>query len=165
MPRPFPVWPRGPRRLRTPSPRLLLACPRISPEWELSTVTGLIKPQTRTAVEHRTGLQRWPAKTQQRFQAALQRADDLLELNWEYHFPNDGEFFFVTHLPKESLDQAKALALVISAAVPDNWFVLGRLFVKERRFFRRRFGYRLEIVPATDVHVPRLFRQQLKELL
>src|SRR5687767_15860243 len=54
--RPLPNIPRGPRRAtRSSASSLLLACPRLSPEWELSALRALIKPQLGSRIRHRNG--------------------------------------------------------------------------------------------------------------
>ena len=58
-----------------------------------------------------------------------------------------------------------ALALVLSQRLPDLWFVLDRLFVKAGRFYRRERGVKLNLVPATNVHLTRAVRGALRDLL
>ncbi len=60
MPRPLPVVPRLGRRKRVRPRAVLLACPRISPEWELGALAALIKPQLEEAIAHRLAEQALP---------------------------------------------------------------------------------------------------------
>jgi len=39
---------------------------------------------------------------------------------------------------------------------------VGRVFVRDGRFFRRERGYRLNLVEATNVHLPRAVRAALR---
>jgi hypothetical protein len=169
MARPFPVHPRGPRRRRTATASLLLACPRICPEWELSTVHALMKPKphTRAAVQHRTGQQPWPEQATTRARAVLQELERYTGVALPVHLNADGEYHLLAELPtptRESIDQARAIVVAVSRAAPACWFVLGRLFVRDGRFYRRRFGYRLDLVRAADVHLSRPMRHLLRSL-
>lgn len=165
MPRPFPVHPRGIRKPPPRRERLLLACPRVSPEWEIAALRALVKPQTKGAVEHRTGLQRWPRNGSQIVGEVCPLIAGRLNATFEPHLPDAGEYHFLLHAPADQAAALRALALSLSARLPSLWFVLGRLFVHNGRFFRRRFGYRLELRPATNVHLPRDVRAAVKDLL
>ncbi len=76
-----------------------------------------------------------------------------------------GEFFLVGQVPDGQDDVGRAVAVALSRAVPDHWWVLGRLFLLDGRFHRRRRGYRLELVHAADVHLPRDVRAKLRGLV
>jgi hypothetical protein len=145
----------------------LIACPRISPEYELAVVSVLMKPKeiTKGKVQHRSGEQAWPADAEQRARAVVDEVSRRLDVRWEISFPPVGEYFMVGEVPRGYQEESKALAAALSTAFAENWFVLGRLFIKGGRFYRRRFGYRMEVVPATNVHLPRALRAQIKELL
>lgn len=169
MARPFPVHPRGPRRRRHPTATTLLACPRVCPQWELSTVAALMKPKplTRSAVEHRDGQQHWPAGATESAQSVLSQLQHHLGQPLPIHFDADGEYHLLAKLSTpttESVDEARAVAIALSRAVPQCWFVVGRLFVRNGRFYRRRFGYRLELVHASNVHLSRPMRQLVRSL-
>jgi hypothetical protein len=58
-----------------------------------------------------------------------------------------------------------AFPLVLSRRLPDLWFTLDRLFVHAGVFYRRQFGYKLNLVPATNVHLPRATRAALRGAL
>lgn len=169
MRRPFPVHPRGPRRRRPAIKTLLLACPRVCPEWELSTVAALMKPKPilRSAVAHRTGEQSWPVDGAERARVVLLALEREMGQRLPVHLQPAGEYHLVGELgatSREAVDQARAVAVALSRTAPGCWFVLGRLFVREGRFYRRRFGYRLELVAASDVHLSRPMRQLIRML-
>ncbi len=150
---------------------MLLGCPRVSPEWELSTLAALMRPTAarRGRVEHRGGGQPdWPADAADRVPRLLADVAGRLGVDvagWGLSLPPMGEYFIVGQVPAGADVAGRAVAVALSAALPDHWFVLGRLFVQAGRFYRRRRGYRLELVPAADVHLPRDVRAKLRGLV
>jgi hypothetical protein len=160
--RPLPIHPRGPRRSPVRRPRLLLACPRVAPDWELAAFRALIKPQTKAAIEHRAAEQPWPADAPDRVEAARHLVRDRLGYAPDLHLPPAGDYRLVAEVAPADLDPAKALALLLSLKLPGVWLVLGRLFVRDGRFFRRDRGWRLNLVPASNVHLPREVRAALR---
>ena len=166
MPRPFPVIPRGPRRRRAARPAtVLFACPRVAPDWELGALRALMKPQTRGAIAHRSALQAWPADAEHAIRSACRDAKARLGYGPSLHFPSSGDYLFATEVADVSLDDAKGLALLVSSRLPSLWFVFGRLFLKGGRFFRRQYGVKLNLVPATNVHLTRAVRAALRDVL
>jgi hypothetical protein len=168
MPRPLPTTPHGPRRRRPADAgrRLLLACPRVAPDWELGALRVLMKPHdwTRGAIEHRTPLQAWPGSATARVEAARDEVAQRLGFSPALHFPDGGDFYFVAEYAPAQLDAARALALVVSRRLPGVWLTLDRLFVRDARFFRRERGYKFDLVEATNVHVSRATRAALRGL-
>jgi hypothetical protein len=161
--RPLPTHVRGPRRSPAPRSRpLLLACPRVAPDWELAAVRALIKPQTKGAIEHRAAEQPWPADACERVESARQLVRDRLGYDPDLHLPPAGDYRLVAEVAPADLDAAKAFALLLSLNLPGVWLVLGRLFVRYGRFFRRERGWKLRLVPATNVHLPREMRSALR---
>lgn len=155
----MPIHPRGPRRKQPPGPRReLLACPRVSPEWELDAFRALIKPQARGPILHRRAGQTWSASAQQTVHTVAEEIERCLGFRAELHFPPRGDYFFVADVPETRIDAARALAVVLSKCLPERWFVIGRLFVLNGHFFRRARGYKLDLVPASSVHLPRSIR-------
>ena len=152
-------------------PQVLLACPRVSPEWELSTLAALMRPTAarRGRVEHRGGGQPdWPADANGRAVELLSVVGGRLGVDtaaWDVQTPPMGEYFLVGRVPDGCEAAGRAAALALSRLLPDHWFVLGRLFVQAGRFYRRRRGYRLELVAASDVHLPRDMRAKLRGLV
>jgi hypothetical protein len=55
--------------------------------------------------------------------------------------------------------------MLISRRLPEVWVVLGKLFVRNGKFYRREFGYKLKLVPATNVHLRRDIRAAIRKLL
>ena len=164
MPRPLPIFPHGvPRRSRPlrSSTTVFLACARMSPQWELAALRALMKPQTKEAILHRSAVQAWPAQADDALTRALAIVRDRLEFCPRVHRPGAGDFHLLVEFPPERIEEAKALALLLSQKVPGSWFNLGRLLLKNGRFFRRERGYKLQLVPATNVHLKRQIRQAL----
>ena len=161
MRRPLPNIPRGPRRAtRVRRATLLFACPRISPEWELAALTNLMKPKehTKGAIRHRPAEQPWPAGAAAAADAAAALVRERLLFDPPLQFPDAGDYWLVAQVPAANVEEAKALAVVLSKALPDLWFVLDRLFVKAGTFYRRERGYKLNLVEATNVHLTRAVR-------
>lgn len=168
MPRPLPTMPHGPRRRRaTAGRRPLLACPRVSPEWELGALRVLMKPHdwTRGAIEHRTPAQQWPPGATTEVEAALAAVRERLGIDPPAHFPDAGDFFFLAELDASQPHAGRALALVLSRRLPGLWLTIDRLFVRDGRFYRRERGVKLNLVEATNVHLPRQTRAKLRGLL
>ena len=165
MPRPFPVIPRGPRRRRPKPETLLLACPRVAPDWELGALRALMKPQTHGAIAHRKALQPWSAASARAVDAARRDVHARLGFDAELHFPLDGEYFFAAEVEQAACEDAKGFALVVSKRLPELWFVLGRTFVKAGQFYRRERGFKLNLIPASNVHLTREVRAALRDLL
>ena len=165
MPRPLPTTPHGPRRRPRSDVglRLVLACPRVAPDWELGALRVLMKPHdwTRGAIEHRTPLQAWPSNAAERVEAARQDVAQRLGFFPALHYPDAGDFYFVAEYAPPQLDAARALALLISGRLPGVWLTLDRLFVRDCRFFRRERGYKFNLVEATNVHLSRATRAAL----
>ena len=139
----------------------------MSPEWELGTLQALMKPkpQTRGAVEHRTGEQAWPAEGDRVLAEALSTIQERLGTALDVHRPPAGEYHFVAEGARERLPEVLALASLLSRRLPDLWFVVDRLYVHGGVFHRRQFGYKLHLGPASDVHLTRPIRAALRVVL
>ena len=160
--RPIPNIPRGPRRPRS-FPARLLACPRISPEWELAALQALIKPQLKGAILHRTAEQKWTRSMQRALHHTSDALLQSLGTQIDIHLPAAGDYHFLADITDAPPDDARAWAIAISKALPDLWLVLGRLFLKNGQFYRRRYGYKLSLVPAKNIHLPRALRAAIKD--
>lgn len=166
MPRPFPVIPRGPRRRRTSIPaKVLFACPRVAPDWELAALRALMKPQARGPIAHRPATQAWSDAAERAARQACADARARLGYGPPLHFPRAGDFAFAAEVDAASLDDGKGFALLVSTRLPQLWFVFGRLFVRGGRFYRRERGVKLNLVPAANVHLTRAVRGALRDLL
>jgi hypothetical protein len=166
MPRPLPIFPRAPRRSRPlGSHPAFLACSRSSPHWELAALRALMKPQTKDAILHRSSVQQWPATADDALERALSIVRDRLDFHPRVHRPRGGDFHLLIEFPPRQIEEAKALAALLSRRVPELWFTLGRLHLQNGRFFRRERGYKLQLVPATNVHLKREIRSALHPFL
>jgi len=123
------------------------------------------KPRTRSVIEHRAGDQPWPPAADAALADALAIADARLHFQPQVHRPAAGEYHFLIEYAPAQADDARALALLLSRRLPELWFVLDRLFVHAGAFHRRQFGYKLNLVPASNVHLPRATRAALRGVL
>ena len=164
MARPFPVLPRGPRRVPKPKPQRLLAVPRVAPDWELGALEALMMPKakTRDAIRHRSSQQAWPADAAARVEAACALARDRLGYDPQPHLPDAGDFLLAMSVDEVDLPRAMAFAVLLSNALPAVWIILGRLYVRDGRFFRRERGVKLNLIPAAKVHLTRQMRAAIR---
>ena len=160
MPRPLPVNPRGPRRAAARGAETLLGIPRVSPEWELGALRVLMKPKEheKDAIRHRPAHQPWPDDAGERVEGACRAARERLGYDPAPHLPPEGDYLLVLSVPREELHRATAFAVVLSHALPDQWLVFGRLYLKDGGFYRRERGFKLTLVPATNIHLTREMR-------
>ena len=188
LPRPVPHNLRG-RRRATPKPArpaAMLACPRRSPAWEFESLEVLMRPHDyrREAIAHRravagegeaAGLQPFAPADAARAVAVARDAAGRLGLpalgDDAVALPPAGDYHLVVAfaLAADAADLARALAVAVSRAVPAAWFTLDagprRLFLLGGRFHRRERGYKLNLRPARDVHLPRGVRAKLRGLV
>jgi hypothetical protein len=157
--------PRGPRRKRAVRETLLLACPRVAPDWELGALRALMKPQTRGAIAHRKAGQAWSGSGVSVVEQSQADARDRLGFAPDVRFAEAGDYFFTAEVPRAACEEAKGFAVLLSTRLPGVWLVLGRVFVKDGRFFRRERGIKLNLVPATNVHLTRPIRAALRGLI
>ena len=145
----------------------MLACARVSPQWELGALRVLMKPHdwTRGAIEHQPKRQPWPAGAREAVEAA--RADVARALGFEppVHFPDEGEYWVVAEVEQRQIEAARALAVVWSRRVAGVWFTIDRLYVRDGKFYRRERGYKFNLVEATNVHLAREVRGRLRGVL
>lgn len=169
MQRPLPTLPHGPvrRRPRHARRRLILACPRVSPEWELGALRVLMKPHdwTRGAIEHRKKEQHWPRGGAEAVDEARRLVRERIGFDATVHLPDAGEFYFIAEFPEARWKEGAALALVLSRRLPGLWLTVDRLFVRDGRFFRRARGFKFNLVAASNVHLPRPVRAALRDVL
>jgi len=163
--RPFPVNPRGPRKKRVKREVLLLGCPRYSPQWELAALRALIKPQTRGAIEHTSPEQRWPSGGEAAVRRICPELAERLVLKLEPHFPGDGDYLMVLQLPGDRWGEALAVAKVLSTRLPGCWLTIGRVFVRDGRFFNRERGYKLTLRESSHHRVPRAMAAEVRDLI
>jgi hypothetical protein len=65
----------------------------------------------------------------------------------------------IAALGREQLELAKTIAVVLSRALPKRWIVVGRLMVRNERFYRRGGRFNLALKSARGVHVRRDLRR------
>lgn len=161
MPRPLPINPRGMRRKRQPPSRLVLGCPKISPEWSLGALRALIKPQYKGAIEHRSAEQKWEAYFEPMVREIAQVIHERLGWLAELHFPSDGDFHFIIEVDAREIEAAKALAVLLTQRM-DLWLTLGRWYIHRGKFFTRHRSHNILFQPAKSVHLTRNVRAALK---
>jgi hypothetical protein len=143
----------------------MLACPRIAPDWELAALRALMKPQLKTRIVHRRAQQKWPADAAARVAAARRLVAERLEYEPVIEFPLAGDFFLIAPVSPEQFTHALAFAVVLSGALPGLWISVGRIYVLDRQFFRRKRGVKLDLVHAGNVHLARTHRTALRGLV
>jgi hypothetical protein len=163
--RPLPNIPRLTRRKSVSPTRILLACPRISPEWELSALQALMKPQFKNAILHRSAGQRLSAAARIRVEDAIAVVAKRTGYRPISHWPKTGDYHFAIEVLPAELEEGKGLALVLSRDLTGTWLVLGRWFIQDGQFFRRERRFKLNLVPATNIHLSRPIRAALNGVL
>src|SRR5690349_9199528 len=156
--RPFPVHPRGPRRRRVKHETILLACPRVAPDWELGALRALMKPQTRGAIAHREATQAWNTNARRAIERSASDAKERVGFDAAIHFPIDGDYLLACEIDRVACEEAKGFLVLASTRLPELWFVIGRLFVRGGKFYRRARGIKLYLTPASNVHLTRPIR-------
>src|SRR5687767_4602016 len=116
------------------------------------------KEHEKGAIRHRPAHQPWPADAAERVERACCVARERLGYDPRPHLPPEGDYLLVLSVPREELPRATAFAVVLSHALPEQWVVFGRLYLKDGRFYRRERGFKLNLVPATNVHLTREMR-------
>ena len=134
----------------------------MSPEWELGALRALMKPQERGRILHRPAEQPWPPDAADRVEAARRAVVERLGYDPGPHLPEAGEYYLAADVAESDLPAARAFAVVLSRRLPGLWLVLDRLFVRDGRFYRRERGFKLNLVEAGDVHLPREVRAALR---
>jgi len=144
---------------------MLLGFPRRSPEWELSALAALMKPQLKDAILHRPSAQFVPREVRKRVEAAMEAVAQCTGYRPTIHWPDDGDYVFLIEVAAEELAEARGLAVVLSRQLIGGWLVLGRTFLRDGRFFRRERGVKLKLVAASNVHLTRPIRAALNGVL
>lgn len=122
------------------------------------------KPHTKGAIEHRSPNQPWTSADDRAVDQVCTALVERIGFQPEV-LRAAGEYHVLLRVPADQLTDAKAAALAFSRAVPHAWFILDRLFVRAGRFYRRERGYKLALVPATNVHLPRELRSKLRGIV
>lgn len=124
-----------------------------------------MKPQTRRAIENRSAFQPWGRTAVPTIVEAHAAVSERLGFSLDLHFPRAGDYFLTADVDPAACEEAKGLTLVLSTRLPNAWFVLGKLFIKNGVFYRRARGVKLFLVPASNVHLTRPIRAALRDLL
>jgi len=146
-------------------PVLILSCPRLSPDWELHALRALVKPQTGAGLYHKNPNQLWRAGDGQTVATLLKRFAEVFGYEAVSHQPDSGDFHLLIEVDQKDAQLGRALAVLMSRHFADRWFALDRLYLKDGRFYRRSRRYKLQLRPASDVHLPKPLRAQLRGLL
>lgn len=126
---------------------------------------ALIKPQTKGAILHKSAGQKLPSDARQRVSDVSAVVAQRLGFSPAIHWPGAGDYAFAAEIQPDDTAYARALALAVSRELPGVWLVLGRLFVRDGQFYRRQRGYKLNLVPASNVHIARPIRTALNGVL
>ena len=125
---------------------------------------ALFKPQLKDAILHRRSTaQRWSNHDRDvvidAMSALRDRVDSAIESFPQIHFPDAGEYWMIATCPREQDELAKSIAIVLSRHLPKRWIVVGKLMVRNERFYRRGGRFNLVLKSARDVHVRRDLRR------
>jgi hypothetical protein len=145
----------------------VLACPRVSPEWELGALRVLMKPHdwTRGAIEHCEPEQHWPAHAARAVDEVRRAVAERLDFSPDVHLPDAGDFHLVAHATEDRIEHLRATGVALSRRLPGLWLAVDRLFVRDGRFFRREKRFKFNLVEAKSVHLPRDVRSALRGVL
>jgi hypothetical protein len=132
--------------------------------WKIQAMRALFKPQLKDAIlHHRSTAQRWTSTDRGAVDNALNELRDRLESAIDslppIHFPEGGEYWMIATFAREQDELAKTIAIVLSRALPKRWIVVGKLMVRNERFYRRGGRFNLVLKSARDVHVRRDLRR------
>jgi hypothetical protein len=136
----------------------------VAPDWELAAVQALIKPQVRGAILHRDARQMMPANWRDVVQSTARALAAASGFEPTVHWPEDGDYWFAAQVDSEQQILARALAVALTLNLPGVWMTVGKLFVRDGQFLRRRFGVKLNLVPAANIHLPRSVRALLSKV-
>ena len=124
---------------------------------------ALFKPQLKNEILHRrASSQRWTEDDR----ASVARAVHELQARLDQplptlHFPGAGEYWMITTLPRDQLELAKTIAVLLSRHLPRRWIAVGKLMVRNERFYRRTGRFNLVLKSARDVHIRRELRRTI----
>jgi hypothetical protein len=139
----------------------VLACPRVSPQWELAATLALVKPKpyTKSAMGGRDPLQRWP-RAGRKIVADL--TSELTPGAWliTYSTGAIGGDQIMRIEVNETWGVARGLALRLSRAFPELWFTLSppSAYLRDGEFYRRCGKYKLELVRTSHTRLRRSIR-------
>ena len=139
---------------------LRLICPRMCPQWEFAARLALVKPKpyTKGAIVHRDPRQRWPRAARRIIAAVIAQlsSDDRESMSIE--FPSDGENRVVIDFMQVNPVRMNGIAKRISRELPELWFSLGPVYLRNGEFFRRWGKYKLELIRTEHARLRRAVR-------
>ena len=132
--------------------------------WKIQAMRALFKPQLKDAILHRRSTsQRWSKADREividAMNALRHRVESITDAFPQVHFPDAGEYWMIATCPREQDDLARMIAIVLSRHLPKRWIVVGKLMVRNERFYRRGGRFNLVLKSARDVHVRRDLRR------
>lgn len=132
---------------------LVLRCPRVSPEWELAAQLALVKPKpyTKDKIAHSDPQQPWPRN-------ARKVVMECLGASIPVEFPKSGAHRMTADLGQIDSARAKRMARKLSRCLPQLWFTLGTMFLRDGVVYQRTGRYNLELVRADRMRLRRAVR-------
>jgi hypothetical protein len=141
-----------------PCQAFVIACPRVSPQWQLAATLALVKPKpyTKSAMGGRDPLQRWPRGARK---IVAELTSELPDGCWSVTYATGGNHLLKIEL-NETWGVARGLALRLSRALPELWFTLTppASYLRDGEFYRRCGKYKLELVRTTHTRLRRSIR-------
>ncbi len=157
MARPLPTLPRGPKRDEVREiDRIVLSCPKVSPEYQFRAFLALVKPQFKKAVVHRSGKQTWPRSARKVVVESIEKFATSRSRAPLVSIQRDAVDLLAIEFDPRDARRARSISLEISQRLPKLWFVFDGRLLHAGRFYRQQGRYRL--VPVS-MRVPRLPRE------
>lgn len=124
---------------------------------------ALFKPQLKTQILHRRATaQRWSDDDRANVTRAINDLEHRIgESLPAVHFPSAGEYWMIATCQRQQLELAKTIAIVLSRQLPRRWIVVGKLMVRDERFYRRTGRFNLALKSARDIHLRRDLRRAI----
>jgi len=149
---------RGRPNAAVASSTFVIACPRVSPQWELAATLALVKPKpyTKSALGGRDPFQRF-GRAGRKIVAEL--TGELPEGSWSLTYSTGGEHILQIEV-NDTWGVARGLALRLSRAMPELWFTLTppASYLRDGEFYRRCGKYKLELVRTNHTRLRRSIR-------
>jgi len=139
---------------------LRLICPRMCPQWEFAARLALVKPKpyTKEAIVHRHPRQPWSRSARRVIEALIAELPSDGRESMSVEFPSDGENRLVIDFAHVNPVRVNAIAKRISRQLPELWFSLGPVYLRNGEFFRRWGKYKLELIRTKHAKLRRAVR-------
>ena len=130
------------------------------PQWEFAARLALVKPKpyTKEAIAHRKPRQRWPRAARRVIEELMAGLPADLRDAVQVEFPIDGDNRLVIDFTKTTPTRAMSIAKRLSRALPDLWFSIGPVYLRNGEFFRRWGRYKLELIRTKHAKLRRAVR-------